>query len=136
MTTKKIVVVDNDTGYLDLFEHQLRAVLPSEYQVITENCGNKALNLLECRNNVMTLLVSDVLKDVNSFEMALQVRQLSPQTKIFMMSLRETSTLMKKAKRMHLELDGYFNKVGLYLELLEAESRTDDEDSYRSFFEA
>jgi two-component SAPR family response regulator len=103
---------------------------------MTEDCGDKTLALLERHRNVMTLLVSDVLKDMNSFEMAQQVRRLSPQTKIFIMSMQEVSTLENTANRMHLELDGYFNKVGLYLDLLETESRMDDEDGCRSFFEA
>jgi DNA-binding response OmpR family regulator len=135
MRSKKIVVVDNDNHLLTMFEQQLRAVLPPGYTVLTEDCGDRTLALLERHSNVMTLLVSDALKDMNSFEMARQVRRLSPQTKIFMMSLAETSTLETKANRMHLELDGYFNKVGLYLDLLETESRTDNENSYRTLFE-
>lgn len=136
MKRKKVIVADNNLGLLNLFERQLRASMSSEYQVIAEEQGRNVLFQLEQQPQVVdVLVVGDVLPDMSGLELVQEARTISPHTQIFLMSSLALRDLEKKAGRLHLELDGYLNKTALYLELLEMEGRTTDENSRWSIFE-
>ena len=115
MSKKHVLIVDDAKDILFLLTHSVKRLGP-EYEVSTATDGSAALEQLQKQQ--FDLIITDyMMGSMTGLDLAQEVRQVSPQTQVVLMSAYDTTNLRKAAKE--LDLSGYVGKPFTVPEVLE-----------------
>jgi two-component system, NtrC family, response regulator PilR len=99
MEMEKLLVVDDERSMRELLELVLKR---EGYSVHTAENGKRALELI--RQNVYDLIISDVkMPDISGIELLAQVREISPETMVIMITAFATVDTARKAFKLGAE---------------------------------
>jgi CheY-like chemotaxis protein/predicted regulator of Ras-like GTPase activity (Roadblock/LC7/MglB family) len=106
MSSKRVLIVDDDKDILRMLEFSLKKLGP-DYQIITAKDTVAALNMVE-KQPVDLVVVDYMMPGITGIDLARAVRQISPGTQVVVMTAYGTTGLRNTAK--YLGLDGYIDK--------------------------
>jgi CheY-like chemotaxis protein len=107
MNAKQILIVDDNNLILEIMEQQIEYFHP-EYQIVLAQNGFAALNSFK-RQPFDLVLTDYQMPGMTGIDLAANIRHLSPQTPIVLMS-GELSEAEAESKAQELRLDGYLEK--------------------------
>ncbi len=116
MTKKHILVVDDSRDILFLLQLSLKQLGP-EWVISTAMDGPSALEILR-REKVDLVLTDYMMPGMSGTELAEEIRRLSPDTQVVMMTAYDSSRLREKVAG--LQLQGYVGKPFTVPEILRA----------------
>ncbi len=116
MQTTKILIADDHNLVADSLSMMLEAVVEFEIIGIVNN-GWQALNFAE-KQPVDVVLTDLHMPLLNGFEMAIRLRDISPNTKVLILTMSEEAEHIKEALR--IDVHGYVMKSAEKQELIKA----------------
>lgn len=106
MAKKYVLIVDDAKDILFLLTHSVKRLGP-DYEVSTAIDGQMALEQLQKQR--FDLIITDyMMPGMTGLELAQEVRRISPDTQVVLMTAYDTATLRDRAEDMH--IGGYVGK--------------------------
>jgi CheY-like chemotaxis protein len=106
MSSKRILIVDDDQTMLYMLEHSLTRLGP-DYEIITVMDSTEALEQVEQQS--FDLVVADyMMPKITGVDLATAIHKVSPDTQVVLMTAYGTSRLRDTTK--FVGIDGYLDK--------------------------
>lgn len=115
MSKKHVLIVDDAKDLLFLLTHSVKRLGP-EYEVSTATDVPTALNQLQ-KQKFDVVLTDYMMGSLTGLDLAAEVRKISPETQVVLMSAYDTSNLRDTVKNM--QLSGYVGKPFTIPQVLE-----------------
>ncbi len=106
MNKKHVLIVDDAKDLLFLITHSVKRLGP-EYEITTATSGQMALEKIQ--NQKFDLVLTDyMMGSMTGLDLAQEVKKISPETQVILMSAYDTKSLRQMVKDM--DLTGYLGK--------------------------